>query len=160
MKKNYVLDTNILMENEKSIEILKNGVENRILIPSTVFEELDGLKKNPTKRFQVARILLEIEKYKDYIEVIGDTYQHTPDNEILNIIQDYNDELFDEKPNVYIKNHQLYIEVESVCDILHLHESVESILYYLLNKNIELESDVFWEPDILFKKPRLVNVVF
>ena len=44
MKKDYILDTNILVEDEKCIENLKNGVENKIYIPNTAIEELDRLK--------------------------------------------------------------------------------------------------------------------
>lgn len=44
MKKNYVLDTNILIHNP---HCLKKFEENDIYIPSVVIEELDRLKKNP-----------------------------------------------------------------------------------------------------------------
>jgi PhoH-like ATPase len=45
-KKNYVLDTNVLIENPNCIKILRNGQENNIFIPYTVITELDKLKKD------------------------------------------------------------------------------------------------------------------
>jgi len=46
-QKHFVLDTNVLIENPKSIAALRNGQENQIYIPYTVLTELDGLKKDP-----------------------------------------------------------------------------------------------------------------
>ena len=46
-QKHFVLDTNVLIENPKSIAALRNGQENKIYIPYTVLTELDGLKKDP-----------------------------------------------------------------------------------------------------------------
>jgi len=46
-QKHYVLDTNVLIENPRSIAALRNGQENRVYIPYTVLGELDGLKKDP-----------------------------------------------------------------------------------------------------------------
>lgn len=46
-KKNYVLDTNVLIENPKCITALRNGQENNIYVPYTVLSELDKLKKDP-----------------------------------------------------------------------------------------------------------------
>ncbi|MBI9078605.1 MAG: PhoH family protein [Pseudodesulfovibrio sp.] len=46
-QKHFVLDTNVLIENPKSIKALRNGQENLIYIPYTVLTELDGLKKDP-----------------------------------------------------------------------------------------------------------------
>lgn len=45
-KKNYVLDTNVLIENPKCITALRNGQENNVYVPYTVLTELDKLKKD------------------------------------------------------------------------------------------------------------------
>lgn len=45
-KKNYVLDTNVLIENPKCINSLRNGQENNIFVPYTVITELDKLKRD------------------------------------------------------------------------------------------------------------------
>jgi len=47
MYKNYVLDTNVLIENPYCIRALRNGQENRIILPYTVLCELDRLKREP-----------------------------------------------------------------------------------------------------------------
>ena len=88
MKKNYVLDTNVLLENENCIEILRNGEENDIFIPATVIEELDKLKRDRRKRHQVTRAIEALIKHKDYITVIHNGVKHdSPDNFILKEIQ-------------------------------------------------------------------------
>lgn len=84
MKKNYVLDTNVLLENEKCIEILRNGEENDIFIPATVIEELDKLKRDKRKRHQVNRAIEALREYKDHVTIIKNGIQHeSPDNFIL-----------------------------------------------------------------------------
>ncbi len=45
-EKSFVLDTNVLIENPKCIDALRNGQENKIFIPYTVLTELDKLKKD------------------------------------------------------------------------------------------------------------------
>lgn len=47
MRKCYILDTNILIENPDCFEMFRNGEENRVLIPYSVIMELDRLKKRP-----------------------------------------------------------------------------------------------------------------
>jgi PhoH-like ATPase len=44
MKKKYILDTSVLLDNPDCIEILRNGEENDIYIPYSVILELDKLK--------------------------------------------------------------------------------------------------------------------
>lgn len=84
MRKNYVLDTNVLLENEKCIEILRNGEENNIFIPATVIEELDKLKGNKRKRHQVTRAIDVLKEHADHITVISNGVKHeSPDNFIL-----------------------------------------------------------------------------
>ena len=83
-KKNYVLDTNVLLENENCIEILRNGEENNIFIPSTVLEELDKLKRNKKKRHQVQRAVEALNENANNITVISNGIKHeSPDNFIL-----------------------------------------------------------------------------
>lgn len=88
MKKNYVLDTNVLLENEKCIEILRNGEENKIFIPATVLEELDKLKRDKRKRHQVLRAIEALKENKEHIKIIYNGVKHeSPDNNILKEIQ-------------------------------------------------------------------------
>ncbi|WP_320171037.1 PhoH family protein [Maridesulfovibrio sp.] len=46
-QKNFILDTNVLIENPKCITALRNGQDNNIHIPYTVLTELDKLKRDP-----------------------------------------------------------------------------------------------------------------
>lgn len=46
-QKNFVLDTNVLIENPKCITALRNGQDNKVHIPYTVLTELDKLKRDP-----------------------------------------------------------------------------------------------------------------
>jgi PhoH-like ATPase len=59
--KNFILDTNVLLENPKSIRALRNGNENSIILPYTVLEELDKLKRDHRLSHLVAQTVKEIE---------------------------------------------------------------------------------------------------
>lgn len=71
MQKTYVVDTNVLLEDEKCIEVLRNGAENHIIIPLHVIEELDKLKKDPIKRELVLKAVDRIEENFDSITFAG-----------------------------------------------------------------------------------------
>jgi PhoH-like ATPase len=90
MKKDYILDTNILIDSEKSIEELRNGVENNIFIPNTVLIELDKLKRDPNLKFQVSKVVKELHKNSDYITILyKDNYvSDVMDDRILEEIQE------------------------------------------------------------------------
>lgn len=93
-KKNYVLDTNVLLENENCIEILRNGEENDIYIPATVIEELDKLKRDARKRHQVVRAVMALEEHKDHVKIIYNGTKHdSPDNFIIREIQANEDKI-------------------------------------------------------------------
>lgn len=72
MRKKYILDTNVLLDNVDSINILRNGLENEIYIPFQVILELDNLKKDPKLSYIVSRVVDEIIKHREYINVIFD----------------------------------------------------------------------------------------
>jgi PhoH-like ATPase len=90
MKIDYILDTNILIDSEKSIEELRNGVENNIFIPNTVLIELDKLKRDPNLKFQVSKVVKELHKNSDYITILyKDNYvSDVMDDRILEEIQE------------------------------------------------------------------------
>ncbi len=56
-KKNYILDTNVLIENPYSILSLRNGEDNNIYIPYHVLLELNQLKTNPRIRHIVSKVV-------------------------------------------------------------------------------------------------------
>lgn len=89
MKKSYILDTNILVDDEKCIENLKNGVENKIYIPNTAIEELDKLKdKKPHLKSKIFKVIDEIENHREEITILyaNGEKEAEPDNQILNEI--------------------------------------------------------------------------
>lgn len=69
-KKAYAIDTSVLIENPKSIEILRNGDENEIYISSETIVELDGLKKDPRLNYIIKEITDELLKYADIIHIL------------------------------------------------------------------------------------------
>lgn len=86
-QKNFVLDTNVLIENPKCISALRNGVENKIHLPYTVITELDKLKRDPRIGHivsQAVRSILKDDKITilspEYAEKLGDI---SPDDCIL-----------------------------------------------------------------------------
>ena len=70
MKKQYVLDTNALLEDPNCIEILRNGQENEVGIPFQVLLELDKLKKEPRLKHLVARAVDAIQQHADYVTLL------------------------------------------------------------------------------------------
>ncbi|MDC7217422.1 MAG: PhoH family protein [Spirochaetales bacterium] len=86
-QKNFVLDTNVLIENPKCITALRNGVENKVHLPYTVITELDKLKRDPRIGHivsQAVRSILKDDKITilspEYAETLGDI---SPDDSIL-----------------------------------------------------------------------------
>ena len=73
MHKTYILDTNILLEDPNAISILRNGSENKIIIPRVVLLELDNLKKS-NKRHLVSKAVKAIEENLCCIEFIETSY--------------------------------------------------------------------------------------
>lgn len=70
MQKNYVIDTNVLIEDEECIKILRNGEENNIFIPWIVLRELDGLKKDSKLKSRAIRAIKQINEHKDWITIL------------------------------------------------------------------------------------------
>lgn len=86
MRKNYVIDTSVLLDNPQSIKILRNGSDNEIFLSYTVVLELDGLKKDKRLAPVVSRVVDEIED-NPYIRFIGSKNGHGKSGD-LQIIED------------------------------------------------------------------------
>lgn len=69
MKKNYIVDTNVLLDNPDCIKILRNGEENEIYIPYIVLLELQKLKSEKRLSYIVSQALTSIEE-SDFIHFI------------------------------------------------------------------------------------------
>ncbi|WP_028575472.1 PhoH family protein [Desulfonatronovibrio hydrogenovorans] len=90
--KNYVLDTNVLIENPKSIEILRNGSENNVFIPYHVLMELNKLKADPRLSHIITKIVDSLIHNMDSIRIISKdglvtSYTDIADNHILSEIR-------------------------------------------------------------------------
>lgn len=97
--KDFIIDTNALLESENTIEILMNGkdgeTKNKIFIPYTCIEELDKLKNNNRLRPIVMRTIETLNKYKNDIHIIKNgNRSETNDNKILQEV-DTNKHKFD-----------------------------------------------------------------
>ncbi|KAF0235032.1 MAG: PhoH-like [Desulfovibrionaceae bacterium] len=91
-KKNYVLDTNVLIENPNSVLALRNGNENNIFIPYHVLMELETLKNTPKLRHIVSKVITSLIENREHITFIrnGGTdspFTHIVDNYILGEIE-------------------------------------------------------------------------
>jgi len=91
-RKNYVLDTNVLIENPQSVLKLRNGVENAIHIPYHVLMELEALKKTPKLRHIVAEVIRVLGENRESIHFIQNdksrsAFTDIVDNHILDEIE-------------------------------------------------------------------------
>jgi PhoH-like ATPase len=87
MKKNYHLDTCTLLEQENTIEILRNGEENNIFISMTVINEIDNLLKSK-KRYLAMSALHDIWNNKEHVTFVGDIKELNNDDHILDDVKD------------------------------------------------------------------------
>lgn len=90
MKKNYVIDTNVLIDNPQCIEILRNGEENNIFIPYQVMMELDKLKSENRLSHIVPRVISVIDEQlkKGNVRIMErPEIDPTPDERILKEIE-------------------------------------------------------------------------
>lgn len=70
MKKSYVLDTNVLLEDPNCISTLRNGEDNDIAIPFNVILELDKLKKEPRLKHLVSKAIDLIHANLEHVRIL------------------------------------------------------------------------------------------
>jgi len=90
--KNYILDTNVLIENPQSIDILRNGSENNVYVPYHVLMELNKLKSEPRLAHIVSSIVDNLMKNREHIKFItknglSTSFTDIADNHILSEIK-------------------------------------------------------------------------
>lgn len=68
--KNYVLDTNVLLEDPQALIKLRNGSENQVFVPFHVLLELDKFKKNPKLGHLVKKIVEILSDQMDQYTVL------------------------------------------------------------------------------------------
>lgn len=76
--KNYVVDTNVLIENPQSILSLRNGQDNNIYIPYHVLIELNQLKTNPRLRHIVSKVVDVLLEQREHIHFIHNDSSTSP----------------------------------------------------------------------------------
>jgi PhoH-like ATPase len=89
-RKKYFVDTNVLIEDPKAVEVLRNGDDNKVFIALQTLIELSYLKKEPRVSYLVKRVMNELENVKSKfkmsdLELLIILY---PDHQDLKIIQE------------------------------------------------------------------------
>lgn len=92
MNKNYVVDTNVLLEDPDCLFKLRNGNENNVYIPYHVLLELNRLKKDFRRGKTVSQVIQNINKHKDKFRFlktdrISDVFGDLVDRYILDEIE-------------------------------------------------------------------------
>jgi PhoH-like ATPase len=91
-KKQYIIDTNVLLEDPNALFKLRNGNENSVYLPYHVLLELDKLKKNSKLAHIVARVIQYLIENPEHYQILnsGDIapkYAKMVDHHILDEIQ-------------------------------------------------------------------------
>jgi len=77
MQKDYIVDTNILIDNPNALLILRNGDENNVHIPNHVLAELDNLKKDKIIGTNASLAIKTIEENKEWLTFIRNEYSYS-----------------------------------------------------------------------------------
>ena len=90
--KNYIVDTNVLLDDPGALFKLRNGNENRIFIPYHVLLELDKFKKDPRLGHIVAKVIQHLHDFPDQFTIletdrVSSSFQQLADTHILHEIQ-------------------------------------------------------------------------
>lgn len=150
MQKKYFIDTCALMENENTVEILRNGEENKIYIPITVINELDILNKTADKRYKASKVIKNLWKNRKFINFIGDIEEiYNEDDEILWSIKEHNetDKIFVTNDNLLrLKAYIHGIQSEEFKKSLPFNKESE-IYTGIINQNDEKIENCFYEKE-------------
>lgn len=90
--KNYIVDTNVLLDDPDALFKLRNGNENHIFIPYHVLLELDKFKKDPRLGHIVAKVVEHLCEHPDQFTVlrtdqVSPSFLQQVDGHILQEIQ-------------------------------------------------------------------------
>ncbi len=90
--KNYIVDTNVLLDDPEALFKLRNGSENHIFIPYHVLLELDKFKKDPRLGHIVAKVVEHLSEHPDQFTVlrtdqVSPSFHQQVDSHILLEIQ-------------------------------------------------------------------------
>jgi len=92
IQKQYIIDTNVLLEDPDALFKLRNGNENAVYIPFHVLLELDKFKKNAKLAHIVARVIKYLIENPEQYQILNSNdiapkYAKVVDNYILDEIQ-------------------------------------------------------------------------
>ena len=92
IKKHYIIDTNVLLEDPDALFKLRNGNENTVYIPYHVLLELDKIKKNSKLAHIVARVIQYLVENPEHYQILNSAdiapqYAKMVDHHILDEIQ-------------------------------------------------------------------------
>jgi PhoH-like ATPase len=92
IQKQYIIDTNVLLEDPDSLVKLRNGNENKVYIPYHVLLELDKFKKNSKLAHIVARVITYLNENPEQYQILNSAgiapqYAKVVDHHILDEIQ-------------------------------------------------------------------------
>lgn len=112
--KNYIIDTNIFVEDFNAIQNLLDNGKNKVSVPVSVIIELDGLKNDKKIGYIVRKAIHEIKKYyeEDKITILdqnGDwfnNYNKLPDGKVLDDI--LNSKLDCKDENIFLTNDNVF----------------------------------------------------
>lgn len=90
--KNYVVDTNVLLDDPNALFKLRNGNENRVFIPFHVLLELNKFKKDPRLGHIVAKVINHLSTNPDDFKIlhtdkVAPPFSQQVDSHILSEIQ-------------------------------------------------------------------------
>jgi predicted ribonuclease YlaK len=105
IQKQYIIDTNVLLEDPDALLKLRNGNENRVYIPYHVLLELDKFKKNSKLAHIVARVITCLIENPEQYQILNSAdiapqYAKVVDHHILDEIQS---KTFEILPLAYIR---------------------------------------------------------
>lgn len=91
-QKNYIIDTNVLLDDPAALFKLRNGNENHVFIPYHVLLELNKFKKDPRLGHIVAKVIQHLTDHPDGFTVlkangVANSFSGLVDNYILDEIQ-------------------------------------------------------------------------
>lgn len=90
--KNYVVDTNVLLDDSEALFKLRNGNENEVYIPYHVLLELNKFKKDPRLGHIVAKIIHSLKDHPEQFRIlsadqVAPPFKHQVDSHILKEIK-------------------------------------------------------------------------
>lgn len=90
--KDYIVDTNVLLDDPDALVKLRNGNDNKVFIPYHVLLELSKFKKDPRLGHIVAKVIQQLSDHADQYTIlkagkIAPFFSHQVDSHILEEIQ-------------------------------------------------------------------------